>query len=70
MGLGNLGSSLGMAHGKSRSVNKTNWKVKVHSIIEEKNPEVLLRLSHQAGATEFRFGYHTAQNGGETRQTG
>jgi len=36
MGLGNLSSSFGMAHRKSRSLNKTNWKVKFHSIIGRK----------------------------------
>ena len=38
-----------LAHRKSRSLSKTYWKVKVHSVIERKIPEVLLRLSRQAG---------------------
>jgi hypothetical protein len=41
------------AYWRSRRLDKTNWKVKVHSIIGRKSPEVLSRLSYQAGATRI-----------------
>jgi hypothetical protein len=41
-----------LAHRKSRSLSKANWKVKAHQLSGE-NPEVLSRLSHQAGVMKI-----------------